>query len=152
VAAQVQSVDRVFALLECLADGGGSLSLSELAAQTRLPMPTIHRLARSLDLPPDLGETANMAMLDPSIRLADSPSRIILQLRRPGALAAGCRPSAISSAPPLVPHRFSRNRSHLGVPGLTGGRRVVADDRGLDQPVRPVGGVEDLVRVLQAEG
>lgn len=45
---RVQSVDRAFALLECLADGGGSLSLSELAAQSGLPMPTIHRLVRSL--------------------------------------------------------------------------------------------------------
>jgi IclR family transcriptional regulator, acetate operon repressor len=45
---RVQSVDRVFGLLECLADGGGSLSLSELAARSGLPMPTIHRLIRSL--------------------------------------------------------------------------------------------------------
>ncbi|HEY5822159.1 MAG TPA: IclR family transcriptional regulator [Propionibacteriaceae bacterium] len=45
---RVQSVDRVFSLLECLADGGGSLTLSELAARSGLPMPTIHRLIRSL--------------------------------------------------------------------------------------------------------
>jgi IclR family transcriptional regulator, acetate operon repressor len=44
----VQSVDRAFSLLEHLADGGGSLSLSELAARSELPMPTIHRLIRSL--------------------------------------------------------------------------------------------------------
>jgi IclR family transcriptional regulator, acetate operon repressor len=47
-AERVQSVDRAFALLECLADGGGSLSLSELAARSGMPMPTIHRLMRSL--------------------------------------------------------------------------------------------------------
>ncbi len=45
---RVQSVDRAFILLEHLADGGGSLSLSELGARSGLPMPTIHRLLRSL--------------------------------------------------------------------------------------------------------
>jgi len=45
---RVQSVDRVFALLELLADGGASLSLSELAERAALPMPTTHRLLRSL--------------------------------------------------------------------------------------------------------
>ena len=45
---RVQSVDRTFELLEHLADGGGSLSLSELAARSALPMPTIHRLIRFL--------------------------------------------------------------------------------------------------------
>jgi IclR family acetate operon transcriptional repressor len=44
----VQSVDRVFGLLEHLADGDGSLTLSELAARSALPMPTIHRLIRFL--------------------------------------------------------------------------------------------------------
>jgi IclR family transcriptional regulator, acetate operon repressor len=48
VSERVQSVDRVFGLLECLADGGGSLTLSELAGRSGLPMPTIHRLVRSL--------------------------------------------------------------------------------------------------------
>ena len=42
------SVDRVFQLLEHLADVDGALSLSELAQLTDLPMPTIHRLLRSL--------------------------------------------------------------------------------------------------------
>lgn len=45
---RVQSVDRAFSLLEHLADGGGSLSLSELGNRSGLPMPTIHRLMRSL--------------------------------------------------------------------------------------------------------
>ena len=45
---RVQSVDRAFSLLEHLADGGGSLSLSELGTRSGLPMPTIHRLMRSL--------------------------------------------------------------------------------------------------------
>ncbi len=45
---RVQSVDRVFSLLEHLADGDEALSLSELAARSGLPMPTIHRLIRFL--------------------------------------------------------------------------------------------------------
>lgn len=45
---RVQSVDRVFGLLEHLADGDGALTLSELAARSALPMPTIHRLIRFL--------------------------------------------------------------------------------------------------------
>ncbi len=44
----VQSLDRALLLLECLADAGGSMRLAELEAQTGLPLPTIHRLLRSL--------------------------------------------------------------------------------------------------------
>lgn len=44
---RVQSLDRTFTLLEQLADNG-SLSLSELAEATGLPMPTVHRLLRFL--------------------------------------------------------------------------------------------------------
>lgn len=45
---RVQSVGRVFTLLECLADADGPISLSELANLTQLPMPTIHRLLQFL--------------------------------------------------------------------------------------------------------
>lgn len=44
----VQSVDRTIDLLEALTDLGGVATLSELAAQTELPLPTIHRLLASL--------------------------------------------------------------------------------------------------------
>ncbi|PRX48355.1 IclR family transcriptional regulator [Prauserella shujinwangii] len=44
----VQSLKRAFDLLEHLADTGGEASLSELAATSGLPMPTIHRLIRTL--------------------------------------------------------------------------------------------------------
>ncbi|MFC0109037.1 IclR family transcriptional regulator [Kibdelosporangium aridum] len=44
----VQSLQRAFDLLEGLADAGGEASLSELAATSGLPMPTIHRLIRTL--------------------------------------------------------------------------------------------------------
>ena len=43
----VQSVERVFELLEIIADAGGEASLSDLAATSELPMPTIHRLLRT---------------------------------------------------------------------------------------------------------
>jgi IclR family transcriptional regulator, acetate operon repressor len=44
----VQSVDRAFELLELLADAGGELGLSQLAESSGLPLPTIHRLMRTL--------------------------------------------------------------------------------------------------------
>lgn len=112
----VQSVERVFALLEIIADAGGEISLSDLAQHSSLPLPTIHRLLRTLvsvgyvrQLPSrryalgarlirlgerasgqlgsiaqpeliwlvgQLGETANMAMLDGdhTVYVAQSPS------------------------------------------------------------------------------
>jgi IclR family transcriptional regulator, acetate operon repressor len=100
----VQSVERAFDLLELIARAGGEVALTELAAETPLPLPTIHRLLRTLvgigyvrqlpnrryalgprlirlgevanrqlgalampllkDLVANLGETANMAVLD----------------------------------------------------------------------------------------
>lgn len=44
----VRSVERVLDLLEHMADAGGQTSLSELAAGTGLPLPTIFRLMRTL--------------------------------------------------------------------------------------------------------
>lgn len=44
----MQSLDRAFELLERLADAGGELGLTQLAAVTRLPPPTIHRITRTL--------------------------------------------------------------------------------------------------------
>ena len=78
-AAGVQSVDRVFLLLEHLADGGGSMSLSELARRTGLPMPTIHRLLRSMV---NRGyvrqESSKRYALGPRmIRLGESASRML---------------------------------------------------------------------------
>ncbi|GAB2491489.1 IclR family acetate operon transcriptional repressor [Nocardiopsis aegyptia] len=100
----VQSLDRAFALLEIMAEAGGEASLSQLADASGLPLPTIHRIIRTLvgngyvrqlpsrryalgprliglgdkasqmmstwarphlaQLVEDLGETANLAMLD----------------------------------------------------------------------------------------
>jgi IclR family transcriptional regulator, acetate operon repressor len=44
----VQSIERAFSLLEMMADAGGTLPLSHLANQSGLPLPTIHRLLRTL--------------------------------------------------------------------------------------------------------
>jgi IclR family transcriptional regulator, acetate operon repressor len=44
----VQSVERVFELLELITRAGGDVTLSELSASTDLPLPTIHRLLRTL--------------------------------------------------------------------------------------------------------
>jgi IclR family acetate operon transcriptional repressor len=44
----VQSIERAFDLLEMLADAGGALGLSELASTSGLPLPTVHRLMRTL--------------------------------------------------------------------------------------------------------
>ncbi|WP_313817642.1 IclR family transcriptional regulator [Citricoccus sp.] len=46
--AGVQSVERVFDLLEVITAAGGDMSLSELSAASELPLPTIHRLLRTL--------------------------------------------------------------------------------------------------------
>jgi IclR family transcriptional regulator, acetate operon repressor len=48
-ASGVQSLDRALNLLELLADAGGSLRLAELEAASGLPLPTIHRLIKSLE-------------------------------------------------------------------------------------------------------
>lgn len=44
----VQSIERAFDLLEMLADADGALGLSDLAASSGLPLPTVHRLMRTL--------------------------------------------------------------------------------------------------------
>ena len=45
---KVQSVERAFELLELINDAGGEVTLSELSSSTDLPLPTIHRLLRTL--------------------------------------------------------------------------------------------------------
>jgi len=79
MAERVQSVDRVFALLEHLADGGGALSLSELGARSHLPMPTIHRLIRSLVSQGYVRQEASKryALGPRLIRLGESASRML---------------------------------------------------------------------------
>ena len=46
----VQSVSRALDVVEILAAAGGEISISEIAARSELPLPTIHRLLRTLVL------------------------------------------------------------------------------------------------------
>jgi IclR family transcriptional regulator, acetate operon repressor len=81
----VQSIGRAFSLLELMADAGGTLSLSQLANQSGLPLPTIHRLLRTLV---DLGyirqESSRHYVLGPRlIRLGDASSKMLSVWARP---------------------------------------------------------------------
>lgn len=81
----VQSIERAFALLEIMAERGGVMGLSQLAATSGLPLPTIHRLARTLV---DLGyvrqDLSRQYVLAPRlIRLGESSSRLLTRWARP---------------------------------------------------------------------
>lgn len=75
----VQSIERAFDLLEAMADAGGVVGLSQLAATSGLPLPTIHRLIRTLV---NLGyvrqEPSREYALGPRLaRLGDSSTALI---------------------------------------------------------------------------
>ena len=81
----VQSLERAFAILETMAGAGGVMSLSQLAADAQLPLPTIHRLVRTLV---DLGyvrqEASRQYSLGPRlIRLGETTSRMVGRWARP---------------------------------------------------------------------
>ena len=81
----VQSIERAFGLLEVMADHGGMMGLSQLAAESGLPPPTIHRLVRTLV---DLGylrqEPSRQYVLAPKlIQLGESSSRMLAVWARP---------------------------------------------------------------------
>lgn len=81
----VQSLRRAFGVLEALADAGGASSLSQLASQAGLPLPTIHRLVRTLV---ELGylrqEPSRQYALGPRlIRLGETSSRMLGTWARP---------------------------------------------------------------------
>lgn len=81
----VQSIERAFSLLETLADAGGTLGLSQLAQASGLPLPTIHRLLRTLV---DLGylrqESTRQYVLGPRlIRLGEASSHMLGTWARP---------------------------------------------------------------------
>ncbi|MEU4392199.1 IclR family transcriptional regulator [Kribbella sp. NPDC023855] len=81
----VQSIERAFGLLEMMADAGGMMGLSQLATASGLPLPTIHRLVRTLV---DLGyvrqEPSRQYVLGPKlIRLGDTSSRMLSVWARP---------------------------------------------------------------------
>ncbi|MEU6128389.1 IclR family transcriptional regulator [Saccharopolyspora sp. NPDC047091] len=81
----VQSIERAFDLLELMADAGGEVALSELAETSGLPLPTIHRIMRTL-------VSSGYARQQPSrryslgprlIRLGDTASRSLGSWARP---------------------------------------------------------------------
>ena len=81
----VQSIERAFGLLETMADAGGMMGLSQLAAASGLPLPTIHRLVRTLV---DLGylrqEPSRQYVLGPRlIRLGESSATMLSVWARP---------------------------------------------------------------------
>jgi IclR family acetate operon transcriptional repressor len=81
----VQSIERVFDLLEMLADAGGTLTLSELAATSRLPLPTVHRLMRTLVNRGYVRQEASRryALGPRLIRLGETSSRMLGPWLRP---------------------------------------------------------------------
>ncbi|WP_127792709.1 IclR family transcriptional regulator [Agromyces sp. LHK192] len=81
----VKSVARVFDLLELIADAGGDVTLSELSTMAELPLPTIHRLLRTLV---SLGYARQLAnrryALGPRlVRLGEVANRQFGQIARP---------------------------------------------------------------------
>ena len=81
----VQSLNRAIALLEHMAAAGGDVALSELAARSGLPLPTIHRLVRTLvgsgyvrQLP-----SRRYALGPRLIGLGDAASRMLGEWARP---------------------------------------------------------------------
>lgn len=84
-APSVQSLTRAFDLLELLADAGGEAGLSELAAASGLPLPTIHRLMRTLVARGYVRqEPSRRYALGPRlIRLGESASRLLGAWSRP---------------------------------------------------------------------
>jgi len=75
----VQSIARAFDLLETMADLGGIVSLSQLAGRSGLPLPTIHRLMRTLlDLGYVRQEPSREYALGPRlVRLGENASRLL---------------------------------------------------------------------------
>ena len=81
----VQSLERAFDLLERMADAGGEVGLSELSASSGLPLPTIHRLMRTLlDCGYVRQQPNRRYALGPRlIRLGESAARLLGTWARP---------------------------------------------------------------------
>lgn len=81
----MQSVERTFELLELLADAGGEVALSQLAESSGLPLPTIHRIMRTL-------LTGGYVRQQPSRRYSLGPKLIRLGETAGRSLGAWARP------------------------------------------------------------
>ncbi|WP_344533841.1 IclR family transcriptional regulator [Streptomyces albiaxialis] len=81
----VQSLERAFDLLERMADAGGEVGLSELSGASGLPLPTIHRLMRTLVSCGYVRQQPNRryALGPRLIRLGESASRLLGTWARP---------------------------------------------------------------------
>jgi Transcriptional regulator len=81
----VQSVERVFELLELITDAGGEVTLSELSSSTDLPLPTIHRLLRTLVALGYARQLPNRryALGPRLIRLGEGANKLLGTLARP---------------------------------------------------------------------
>jgi IclR family acetate operon transcriptional repressor len=81
----VQSIARAFYLLELITAAGGELAISELADRSGLPLPTIHRIIRTLS-------TSGYVIQQPSRRYALGPRLIGLGETASRMLGAWVRP------------------------------------------------------------
>ncbi|MFR9728680.1 IclR family transcriptional regulator [Saccharopolyspora sp. MS10] len=81
----VQSIERAFDLLELMADAGGEVALSELADASGLPLPTIHRIMRTL-------VNSGYARQQPSRRYSLGPRLIRLGETAGRSLGSWARP------------------------------------------------------------
>ncbi|MFE0422989.1 IclR family transcriptional regulator [Streptomyces sp. NPDC058953] len=81
----VQSLERAFDLLERMADAGGEVGLSELSGSSGLPLPTIHRLMRTLVACGYVRQQPNRryALGPRLIRLGESSARLLGTWARP---------------------------------------------------------------------
>ncbi|MBD0735068.1 IclR family transcriptional regulator [Streptomyces sp. CBMA29] len=81
----VQSLERAFDLLERMADAGGEVGLSELSSSSGLPLPTIHRLMRTLVSCGYVRQQPNRryALGPRLIRLGETASRLLGTWARP---------------------------------------------------------------------
>ncbi len=87
----VQSLERAFTLLECMADAGGEVGLSQLAQASGLPLPTIHRLLRTL-------VSQGYVRQQPSRRYALGPRLIRLGENASRQLGSWARPHLVRLA------------------------------------------------------
>jgi IclR family acetate operon transcriptional repressor len=81
----VQSIARAFSLLELITAAGGELSISELGDRSGLPLPTIHRIIRTLI-------SSGYIIQQPSRRYALGPRLIGLGETASRMLGAWARP------------------------------------------------------------
>jgi len=77
--AGMQSIERAFDILERMADADGEVTLTELADRTGLPLPTIHRVLRTLVNSGYVRQepSRRYALAPRLIRLGESASRLL---------------------------------------------------------------------------